>query len=63
MKFVSLTITPINMKDLITIPNQQAGDELDNIISINSSDTSEEFDYDFDYDPNEMYYALNGGRN
>ena len=34
-----------------------------NIISINESDTSETveeelMDFDFDYDPNEMYYAL-----
>ena len=49
------------MKDLRETPNQQAGDELDNIISINTVDSNEEFDYDFDYDPNEMYYALHGG--
>lgn len=34
--------------------------DFENIISINNSIDSdhEEFDYDFDYDPNEMYYAL-----
>lgn len=47
------------MKDLQT-SDQQIGDELENIVSINS-DAGEEFDYDFDYDPNEMYYALHGG--
>lgn len=35
------------------------GEDLDNIIRINSSeDDSDDFDYDFDYDPNEMYFAL-----
>lgn len=35
--------------------------DIENIVSINSdSADNEEFDYDFDYDPNEMYYALNG---
>jgi len=35
---------------------------LNNIISINSAaDADDEIeDYDFDYDPNEMYWALNG---
>jgi hypothetical protein len=36
-------------------------EDLENIITINSdSADSDEMDYDFDYDPNEMYYALNG---
>jgi hypothetical protein len=31
------------------------------IITITSDcSDSDEMDYDFDYDPNEMYYALNG---
>lgn len=36
---------------------------LNNIIRINNHaevDPDEAEDYDFDYDPNEMYYALNG---
>lgn len=37
------------------------GDNLDHIVSINSdSSDHEEFDYDFDYDPNQMYYELHG---
>lgn len=35
---------------------------LNNIISINNSNETDEDiqDYDFDYDPNEMFWALNG---
>jgi hypothetical protein len=36
---------------------------LNNIIRINNHQEAEQEDaedYDFDYDPNEMYYALNG---
>lgn len=36
--------------------------EINNIIrinDINDADTDEAEDYDFDYDPNEMYFALN----
>lgn len=37
-----------------------ADHDFENIVSINDSNIdNEEFDYDFDYDPNEMYYALN----
>ena len=33
--------------------------DLDNIISINNPNSEiEELDFDLDYDPNEMYYAL-----
>lgn len=35
-----------------------AGDDLNNIISINNQEEDDEQDYDLDYDPNEMYYAL-----
>ncbi len=36
--------------------------DMNNIIRINNitDDTEDSDDYDFDYDPNEMYYALNG---
>ncbi|SCY10158.1 hypothetical protein [Flavobacterium caeni] len=36
--------------------------DLNNIIRINNSEleSEETEDYDLDYDPNEMYYALNG---
>lgn len=33
--------------------------DMNNIISINSSEDIDDLqDFDFDYDPNEMYYAL-----
>lgn len=33
--------------------------DLDNIIRINSSqENADELDFDLDYDPNEMYFAL-----
>lgn len=35
--------------------------DFNNIISINSNeDIDDMLDFDFDYDVNEMYYALNG---
>lgn len=39
-----------------------AGDDLNNIIRINNSSDADDDseDYDLDYDPNEMYYALHG---
>lgn len=40
--------------------SQQNVDDMDNIISINIPDAGEELDFDFDYDPNDMYYELNG---
>ncbi|HEX8269640.1 MAG TPA: hypothetical protein VF581_07080 [Flavobacterium sp.] len=42
----------------------QADNDFDNIIRINNYDESEDLqDFDFDYDPNEMYYALNNEKN
>ncbi|WP_291088778.1 hypothetical protein [Flavobacterium sp. BFFFF1] len=36
-------------------------DEMGNIILMNSIDSDDDIeDYDFDYDPNEMYYELEG---
>lgn len=43
---------------------QQADSDFENIIRINYSDDSEDLqDFDFDYDPNEMYYALANEKN
>ena len=41
----------------------EGDNDMNNIIRINNSaelDNDDTEDYDFDYDPNEMYYALNG---
>ena len=52
------------MKQLDTNHDFFEGDnDMNNIIRINNSaelDSDDAEDYDFDYDPNEMYYALNG---
>ncbi len=52
------------MKQLDTNHDFFDGDnDLNNIIRINNSaesDNDDSEDYDLDYDPNEMYYALNG---
>lgn len=48
------------MKNQDLTPEVNAAQDFDNIVSINSPDAGEEFDYDFDYDPNDMYYELNG---
>lgn len=37
---------------------QQSDSDFENIISINSPDDEDLLDFDFDYDQNEMYYAL-----
>jgi hypothetical protein len=40
-------------------PQQMQAEDQEPIISLgHSAAESDEFDYDFDYDPNEMYYAL-----
>ena len=43
---------------------QHADSDFDNIIRINYADDTEDLqDFDFDYDPNEMYYALANEKN
>lgn len=38
---------------------QDTNHDLENIISINNyDDAADELDYNFDYDPNELYYEL-----
>lgn len=47
------------MKDLeFTAP--EVKEEQDIISMEYETSDNEEFDYDFDYDPNDMYYELNG---
>jgi len=42
-----------------TTENNHDEGDFENIIRINSNESDfEEEDYDLDYDPNEMYYAL-----
>ncbi len=52
------------MKQLDSFDDFFEGDnDLNNIIRINNSaeaDNDDTEDYDLDYDPNEMYYALHG---
>ena len=40
-----------------------ADSDFDNIIRINNADDEDLQDFDFDYDPNEMYYALANEKN
>ncbi|WP_298151975.1 hypothetical protein [Flavobacterium sp.] len=44
-----------------SVEHHEYDDEMGNIILMNSIDSDDDIeDYDFDYDPNEMYYELEG---
>ncbi len=42
---------------------EQDASDFDNIIRINIAEEDDLMDFDFDYDPNEMYYALANEQN
>jgi len=42
---------------------QHVDSDFENIIRINNADDEDLQDFDFDYDPNEMYYALANEKN
>ena len=59
MKFVQQQIKTTTMESHFTSNNiQEDASDFDNIIRINIAEEDDLMDFDFDYDPNEMYYAL-----
>jgi len=50
------------METIYTSIDNHEDDDMNNIILMNSidSDDDDAEDYDFDYDPNDMYYELSG---
>jgi hypothetical protein len=49
------------METIYTSTDNHQDDDINNIILMNSIDSDDDAeDYDFDYDPNDMYYELSG---